>query len=727
MEKENENTTITKDDLQFIKGIFGKNKTPVSHQELATRLAFEKNSSQMNQEVKIYDSRCRYEIGDLIYKPYDEPLLISSKGVEPFHGAVVLKVVNIIKYEAFQYEMLEVDYSGGGTFRKHIEYMKKTKTQVLLPSNQDNQCVNAKVLEKEDDPRLHELPMPEKDLKSLEKNLVHELTRSKDFFNWNEFWQLKKNQLIISDEIMNSLQTKLSETKKSCSSSEIISQAFGISPDSDLYEIYWISQNHALSKQKKRFILVSPEDRGKWHLKELIDSFIKDLPLNAKKAKVPSFEDGIKPETSPYEGFPLKLYLSWREILSGGVVVPKNMNRELSHIREYIFKNSDSKKEYTVYYYPTSLAFIGLKEFYESNNVPQGASLTLKRTGPSKFFFSLKTIKKKLEVPKVTYDPVKDEFKVHDETDFSYCSTNKIIFLEKETLKQLFTFYKQRKKLDLKELLLLVMKNFGYEGNELFLHSLRAFHLVDLLKRTFYEDVEYIFRNSSEFMPSEKKKGVYIYQETAPAEEEDIIPDEGLKTPFDEKEKKKKTLSPKSRLPEIGTIEGDFPGTEAEEGKLQIVEAAAPSAEKKAVIRKIAVKAEEISAAAPEIVKEKEKIKAPALEIIKPKKPKEGKKKGRKVKLESERGPKRRKGVKKIREEQIKLEESEMEALFAIKTVDKKEFTETKSEEKKADYKAFVQKEEPKTGMFAAKLKTALTKSKKEQAEKKATKRRRKR
>ena len=68
-----------------------------------------------------------------------------------------------------------------------------------------------------------------------------------------------------------------------------------------------------------------------------------------------------------------------------------------------------------------------------------------------------------------------------------------------------------------------------------------------------------------------------------------------------------------------------------------------------------------------------------------------------------------------------------MEALFAIKTVDKKEFKEAKFEEKKADYKAFVQKEEPKTGMFAAKLKTALTESKTEQAKKKTTKRRRKR
>ena len=39
--------------------------------------------------------------------------------------------------KSFNCEMLEVDYDGGGVFRKYIDYMKKTRTQVLLPSNSE--------------------------------------------------------------------------------------------------------------------------------------------------------------------------------------------------------------------------------------------------------------------------------------------------------------------------------------------------------------------------------------------------------------------------------------------------------------------------------------------------------------------------------------------------------------------------------------------------------------
>ena len=55
--------------------------------------------------------------------------------VEPFKGPVVLTVVHKIGYKDYDCEMLEVDYTSGGTFRKYVDYMKKIKAQVLLPSN----------------------------------------------------------------------------------------------------------------------------------------------------------------------------------------------------------------------------------------------------------------------------------------------------------------------------------------------------------------------------------------------------------------------------------------------------------------------------------------------------------------------------------------------------------------------------------------------------------------
>ena len=126
MEKEIENTEITEKDLLFIEKEFSKSNKPLSLGEIAKKMAYQKTSSQLAQGVKKYDPLCAYEIGDLIYKEYDEPLMISSKGVEPFKGAVVLSVVGKVAYADFNCEMLEVDYSGGGIFRKYIDYMKKT-------------------------------------------------------------------------------------------------------------------------------------------------------------------------------------------------------------------------------------------------------------------------------------------------------------------------------------------------------------------------------------------------------------------------------------------------------------------------------------------------------------------------------------------------------------------------------------------------------------------------
>ncbi len=104
---------------------------------LAEKLAFLKTAGQRAQDVKRYDPYARYEVGDYVYKEYDETLTVGSKNVEHFKGAVILKVVGKTFYKSFNCEMLEVDYAGGGVFRKYIDYMKKTRTQVLLPSNSE--------------------------------------------------------------------------------------------------------------------------------------------------------------------------------------------------------------------------------------------------------------------------------------------------------------------------------------------------------------------------------------------------------------------------------------------------------------------------------------------------------------------------------------------------------------------------------------------------------------
>lgn len=697
MKKENENTKIADSDLEFLEKELSQTNKAITLRELTEKLAFKKTSGQLQQKVKIYDPFCKYEVGDLIYKQYDEPLLTSSKGADHFKGSVVLKVRNKIAYQNFQSEMLEVEYTGGGPFRKHIDYMKKTKTQVLLPSNCESKGLTPQVLKKEEDPRLDQVPMTDKDLKSLERNLCRALTKSEIFFHWNDFWQVKQKQIKIPNNKIKEIKKYFQETKQSASTAELCTQFFKQSPDNDLFGLYCLSLNYTFEKTyKKDFVFVSPTGWGKWHLKETLDGFLKGLPLSASHAKLPPLEKKVKTEMAKLPKFPLKIYLTWREILSGGVKIPKSLRKQLSEFREYTFINTEEEKNYTVYFYPSQGIFLGLKGFYEKNNVPQGASLTLEKQDPGTFNFWLKKSKKKLSVPKVTYDPKKDKFSDTGEERFTFSLPNKIIHLERDTLTKLFSLYQQRDKRDLKELLILIFNHFGLEGENLFLHYLRAFHLVDMLKQTTQEDIEKALIGIPEFKKSEKKKGIFFYIEKAKAVPEPKREYVAVQPEEIRASDKGKEVVGEAQLA-IGTIEDEVSIPEAEEEVIVVEEVAEQEVK-------------EIKPPEPPELFEKE-VKA------KPKKeppPKKKKKKEREV-AEREAIPRRRKGEKKFIEEQIELEESELEALFAVKSKRELEGEKiiSKEKEKEEEYKVPAT-ETAKFGVFAEKLKSALGQQKKE-------------
>jgi len=684
MSKENETTSITEKDLLFLEKELSQTSKPLSLQELTKKLVYRKTSSQLGQEVKKYDPECVYEVGDFILKEYDEPLLVSSKRVELLKGAVVLKVTKKIPYESYQCEMLEVDYSGGGIFRKYIDYMKKTKTQVLLPSNYEGKAKTPEILEKKEDPRLTELPMTDRDLKTLEKNLRNALTKSSKFFDWNEFWQLTNKKIEVEEKKIEEIENHLEETKLSVATEELVNKFLNKESSDELFDLFCMSLNFALEKKfRKDFIYVSPLGWGKWHLKKIINSFPQGLPLAAKLAKLPSFMEGEKEPPVQIHEFPLKIYLTWREILSGGVKIPKSLNKEFSDSREYIFTDTEGGKDYVAYYYPSSGFFLGLKDFYESNNVPQGASLTLERQGPAHFSFWLKRSKKKLSTLKMTYDSKEDKFSLASEEVFTFSLPNKIIHLERETLDKLLLYYQQRDDLDLRELLILIFKNFGLEGNNFSLHFLRAYHLVDVLKQTTQEDVEKTLLSFPEFIQSEKKKGIFFYREKIKAEEE---------------------VKPEEILPEA------YPKERVEEAPPRAASLEGPHEE---ILPPEAAEEREISLEAPfeplPVEREEKRERPPAAKREKPPKKKRGI-------IEGEKEIRARKGAKRIIEEKIELEESEQEALLAIKAKEKKEAEEEKEEalakKEKHELKPLVPKE-PAFGLFGEKLKTALEKKKK--------------
>jgi len=708
MDKENEQTKITDADLSFLEEELLQINKVFTLEQLAQKVAFKKTSSQLKQEVKKYDPYCLYEAGDLILKEYDESLLVSSKGAEPFKGSVVLKVIHKISLESFGCEMLEVDYSGGGIFRKHIDYMKKTKTQILLPSNCDQKGLKPQILQKEKDPRLDQVPMTDKDLKRLERNLGKALSKTEIFFNWNEFWQLTQKKINISEKKIEEIKKRFRESQQSISTADLCSQLFKKDASDDLFDLYCLSLNYTLEKKhKKSFVFVSPKDWGKWYLKEILDGFFKDLPLSAPTAKIPVSEKESKKETSTTQKFPLKIYLTWREIISGGIKVPKSVRRSLADFREYKFTDDDGGKDYTVYYYPSPGIFLGLKEFYENNNVPQGASLTLENKEPGHISFWLKKSKKKLSVPYVAYDPKKDKFSETGKEVFTFSLPNKIIHLEKDTLKKLCGLYDQRAKLNLKELLILIFNYFGLEGETLFLHYLRAFHLVDMLKQTSQEDVEKTLLFSPEFTKSEKKKGIFFYIEKVRTDVETIT-DEMMEIPTEIPSAVEKTEVPGEAHLAIGTIEGDVPSPEVEE-EVIVVEEKVEEELKEAV--------EEPTLPEPPPPPEKEK---------KEKKKKEAppkKKKKERRGIEGEAAPRRRKGEKKFIEERIELEEFELEAMVAVKEKREKEAERIaeKEKKKKEKFQAPVI-EKPTFGIFAEKLKTALDKQDKPKETKKKPK-----
>jgi len=663
-------TAVSAEDIVLVERELERTPHPQSTHALAGKLAFEKTATERTQDVKKYDPYARYEVGDFVEKDYNEPLTVGSKSVEHFEGRVILKVVAKTYSKHFNCDMLEVDYPGGGVFRKYVDYMKKTRTQVLLPSNIEGRNQAIAIMAKGDDPRLTELPMTERDLRALEKNLRAGLAKNPNVFSWNDFWQLSAKRVDILAEKVKEIENEFVETRRSAATDDLVRKYFGLEASSDLFDLTCLSLSALLEKKyKKEFILLAGSGWGKWHLKTILNALPESLPLAAPMAKVPELEEVERPEMSIVQAFPIKIYLTWREILSGGVKVPRSLGKELSHAREYVFTDSEEGKSYTLYYYPNQNFFLGLQDFYTQYNIPQGTSLTLEKTGPNTFKFWVKKSKKKMSVARLAYDAEKDEFRDAGEEVYSYAEPNKIIYIERETLARILPLTATREGLDLKDFLVLVFKDPALATSSHSLHFLRAYHLIDVIRQTNQEDVEFTLLNSPEFTKSDKKKGVFTYHEPyAPKEEAPL----------------------EAAFPEI-YAEPEAEAITPEEAALEAVAQELRGAEAEAAGEEALEERQKAPDAAPGAPQKKEKA-------FKKKKPK----------AEGEKGPRPKKSERRVIEEKIVEEESVQEALAAVKEK-VEEGLEQRAKEKKEDFKP-APKEEPKFGIFGDLLKTALKK-----------------
>jgi hypothetical protein len=666
-------TAVSDADLVLVERELGRGPQPRSTHDLTGKLAFEKTAAERTQDVKKYDPYAVYEVGDFIEKEYNEPLTIGSKSVEHFEGRVILKVAAKTHSEHFNCDMLEVDYPGGGIFRKYVDYMKKTRTQVLLPANTEGRAQTAEIMAKGDDPRLTELPMTERDLRTLEKNLRARLAKDTNVFNWNDRWQLTAKRVEIPPEKVQEIEAEITATGRSASTEDLVRKLFGLEASSDLFDLTCLSLAALLEKKhKKEFILLSDADWGKWHLKTILNDLPKGLALDAAMAAVPEMDELEKPEMSIVQAFPIKIYLTWREIASGGIKIPRSLGRELSRAREYVFTDSEENKTYTLYYYPAQSFFLGLQDFYAQHNIPQGASLTLERTGPTTFKFWVKKSKKKTSIIRLAYDPETDEFVDDGEEAYTFAEPNKIIYIERETLSHVLPLTETREGFDLRDFVVTVFRDPVLATSAHSLHFLRAYHLIDLIQQTTQEDVEYVLVNSPEFTKSDKKKGVFTYHEPYIPEEEEALEGAALEG-YEE-------ATPEAYTPEEAALE--------------------------AVAEEIFGFEPDTGLGTPRAAAMTEPVVPPA-----PGASKKGKEfKKRKPKAEGDKGPRPKKSERRVIEEKIVEEESVQEALAAVKEKEEEGLEQQRAREKKEEFKPAPQKEGPKFGIFGDLLKTALKK-----------------
>ncbi len=687
MEKDTQKlTAITAEDMAVIEQELLRTNRPLSTPELAEKLAFAKTASQRIQPVKVYDPYARYEVGDFIYKEYDENLQVGSKQTEHFQGGVVLRIINKVSFPGYQCEMLEVDYDGGGPFRKYIDYMKKTRTQVLLPSNLENRGLEPALLGQEQDPRLTELPLTEKDLKTLERNLRKMLAASDSFFGWNDFWQHNSRKPEISEDKISEISAALAGSLSSESTQNLVRQHFGLEPSSDLFELYCLALNHLLEKKYRReFTCLSTSNWGKWHLKSVLNNLPSGLPISAEPVAVPDLGEVEVLQHTRVENFPFKVYLTWREILSGAIRVPRSLSRAFDS-REYQLVDDEDGKIYTVYYFPEGNYLLGLAEFFRSNNVPQGTSLTLNKKGPDRLTFWIKKSKKKTSTFFLEYDRESGRFNLSGQEVFTLAMPNKSIFLEKEVVTRLLQLSEESQGLDLRQLLVKILTSPELTGNTRSVHFLRIYHMVDLLKPTTAEDVEYVLSAAPEFVASEKKEGLYFYQEVkVPAE-----------APTEEELRAEASL--------LSSLAEQLAWGEVEEARVEAEAAAVPAEapeEAGPVEAEIPPPEPEIQVRLEPLKKEKEKEKP-----LKKKKPKA-----------EEKGPKPKKSERRVIEEKIMEEESEIEALEAIKAQEEELEEVAAGGEETIPVEIEMAKEEPKFGFFAEMLKSALGKKQPGQAE----------
>lgn len=510
------NLNIEDPDVEVIRSYLKGKEIPQELDELVYHLALVKTRHLRKNRVKIFDPGCEYREGDLIFKEYSGKLPTGAKRfIEMDHG-VVLKVVEV-RQNLGRHE-IRLEYDGTSDFLGYTQYLERQKIDLLLPHKQARPICKTRYLEEEQDPRLKQQPLVERDFNRLRKKVVSALSRIQGVAFISERLLLEENLKKIDDSVFSHIREFLRENKKSESTEFLVENFVKIKPKDPAFSAYCFALNFRMMRDFKiDFHQTSMTGWGRWNLISVIYHLRKDSLISLfnpleKEVHLPNrkgltlLRRKLNAELFPE---PNRFYLTQREVASGALRV-KPGTFQFGESIELTAHEVGTKKELTLYYYPDDQLIMGFKDYFEGIRALQALSLTLEQVGEDRFQFEVRTTKKGTVSDRVEYDPDKGTFRVTEEKVASPVFANKTMFLESEVFRIVHEHIEDFREADsMNDLVQRVFLVFGLRERNYEIHTLRLYHVLDLIYPVCLRTVEDILLANPEFVSSEKVPGVF--------------------------------------------------------------------------------------------------------------------------------------------------------------------------------------------------------------------------
>ncbi len=511
------NLNIEEPDMEGIKSFLKGKEEPQKLDDLVYHLALAKTRHLRKNRVKIYDPACEYREGDLIYKEYTGKLPTGSKKYIELDRGVVMKVIGV--RTRFGLHEIQLDYDGTSDFRKYTQYLDRQKIELLLPHRQAKPIKKPEYLDESKDPRLQQQPLVDRDFNQLRRKVITSLNRiSGVAFICNQLL-LEENLKPVADAVFDHIREFLKESRKSESTEFFVENFAKVSPEDPSFPAHCFSLNFRMRRDFKiDFHQTSMLGWGRWHLISVIYHLKKDAlismpnPLSGRTQLVNRKNLAQRRKQLTAELFlePHRFYLTQREVSSGAL-----------RIKPGLFKFGDSmelnamevgtKKELTLYYYQDDQLIMGFHDHFNSIKALQAMSMTLEQVGEDQFQFEIRTTKKGTVADRVDFDPEKGTFQVTDEKVASPVFVNKTMFLEPEVFQILHEHIDDFREADsFNDLVQRVFLVFGLRERNYEIHTLRLYHILDLIYPVRLQAVEDVLLAGAEFVPSEKIAGVFF-------------------------------------------------------------------------------------------------------------------------------------------------------------------------------------------------------------------------